>query len=57
MNPSILYNDKITYRGLVGIVKNVKGSYAEVKFDGVKRHQLLPVSALEKVDGNNTTGN
>lgn len=49
--PKILYGDRIVYREVFGTVKNVKGSYAEVKFDDIKKYQLLPVSALEKVNG------
>jgi hypothetical protein len=50
-NPSILYGDTVKYKDKIGLVKHVSGSYAEVKFDNIKKNQLIPVNALEKING------
>lgn len=48
--PNILYGDKVQYKDKIGVVKDVKGSFAHVLFDGDKKYTMLPTDALEKLN-------
>jgi len=48
---TILYGDKVKFKDKLGIVKDVQGSFARILFNGDKKVTMLPVDALEKIDG------
>ena len=46
----ILYNDRVKYQNKTGRVKDVRGSFATVLFEGEKKSIMLPTDALEKLN-------